>query len=915
MVSPSSWRSRAFALFTFVSFAFVSFAFVLFAFVLFAAGVAVARDADARGPSGDGGRAAVDKALRTGQYETALRLATTGRRTADAGRAVLASRALVALGRYAEARATLDAAVAAAPDDLPARDALMRLDALVGDRAALAPLIERSYADWNGGGVDKTRAADLVAVATAVRLDGNWKDANETLGDAVRAEPRATAANLDWGWMFLDKHAASEADKSFRAVLALDADNPDARVGLARVALVERYDAAAAAVELARALAVNPRHAGALALRAELALDREDFAAAAADVALLRRTNPVDPGAARVAAAAALLLDDAPGYARARDQHLAAHAGDGTFFAFVADALVRQRRYDEARAVAEEGVAADAKNAGCLSVLATTLLRLGDEPRGLEVLRRAWKLDPYDARTYNLLNLFEKVIPARYTMVATAHLRFRVEPAARPAIEAVVGPFLEETYARYVARYGFDPKGPVTFELYGDPRHFAVRTVGLPSIGVSAVCFGRIITSQAPTNHAFNWGMVLAHELAHVFAIELSRSRVPRWFTEGLSEVETTHARPEWARHDDADLWGAWRRGELPPLALLSNAFLEARDADAATRAYTHAALAVDFLERRFGFPRLRAALVAWGRGERGPGVLERLAGMSSDALERAFRDDLAARWTRFDAQYVPTQTLRRARPVAEREASAAPRDAAAQARLGLAALAAGDRPAARAALARARALPAAAPATQAAVFFLAGEIALGAQDAEAAAAAFTGVLGLGAPFDGYDVRVRLALAELHRGDLEATETNLRRAVAFDDARVEPHALLAELFAQHGRDADRATELEAALTLEPQNATRAKELALANARAGRSARTVHATELAIFIDPADPELHAAQARALAATGQAAAAAKAFERALLFAPTDGPAIHHALVDLYTRLGEPTRAAAHRVAGTP
>ena len=362
--------------------------------------------------------------------------------------------------------------------------------------------------------------------------------------------------------------------------------------------------------------------------------------------------------------------------------------GDGTFFAFVAEALVRQRRYDEARAVAEEGVAADAKNAGCLSALATTLLRLGDEDRGLETLRRAWKIDPYDARTYNLLELFEKIIPARYTIVTTEHLRFRVEPAARPAIEAVVGPFLEATYARYVARYGLTPRGPVTFELYGDPRHFAVRTVGLPSIGVSAVCFGRIITSQAPTNHAFNWGMVLAHELAHVFAIELSRSRVPRWFTEGLSEVETMRARPEWGRHDDVELWGAWRRGELPPLARLSNAFLEARDADGAARAYAHAALAVDFLERRFGFARLRAALVAWGRGERGPGVLERLAGLPAAELERAFRDDLAKRWARFDAQFVPSETLMRARPDAARDALSRPaRRAGAQARLGLAAL------------------------------------------------------------------------------------------------------------------------------------------------------------------------------------------------------------------------------------
>ncbi|HVU49172.1 MAG TPA: hypothetical protein VHL80_00710, partial [Polyangia bacterium] len=190
-----------------------------------------------------------------------------------------------------------------------------------------------------------------------------------------------------------------------------------------------------------------------------------------------------------------------------------------------------------------------------------------------------------------------------------------------------------------------------------------------------------------------------------------------------------------------------------------------------------------------------------------------------------------------------------------------------------------------------------------------------GAQDAAAAAAAFGGVLALGPAFDGYDVRVRLALAALHQNDLGATESNLRRAIAFDDTRVEPHALLAELFAQHGREADRAAELEAALALEPQNATRAKELVLASARAGRSARVVATAPVAIFIDPADADVHAALARALAATGQPSLAARAYERALLFRPADAAPIHRALAELYARLGDTTRAAAHRAAVTP
>ena len=36
--------------------------------------------------------------------------------------------------------------------------------------------------------------------------------------------------------------------------------------------------------------------------------------------------------------------------------------------------------------------------------------------------------------------------------------------------------------------------------------------------------------------------MTLWHELGHVFPIQMSKNHVPRWFTEGLTEYETTRA-------------------------------------------------------------------------------------------------------------------------------------------------------------------------------------------------------------------------------------------------------------------------------------------------------------------------------------------------------------------------------------
>ena len=84
-----------------------------------AVAVAVARTpavAAAAHPAAD---VAIERALRAGQYESALRLSSARARDATPGRARLAARALVALGRYAEARRALEDATAAAPDDLP----------------------------------------------------------------------------------------------------------------------------------------------------------------------------------------------------------------------------------------------------------------------------------------------------------------------------------------------------------------------------------------------------------------------------------------------------------------------------------------------------------------------------------------------------------------------------------------------------------------------------------------------------------------------------------------------------------------------------------------------------------------------------------------------------------------------------
>jgi tetratricopeptide (TPR) repeat protein len=554
--------------------------------------------------------------------------------------------------------------------------------------------------------------------------------------------------------------------------------------------------------------------------------------------------------------------------------------------------------------VAADGVALDPGNAHCLASLGLTLLRLGEEKTGIETLHRAWDRDPYDARTFNLLDLFEKVIPARYITVDSAHLSFRIEPKARAAVEAVVAPYLEEVYRKYVARYGFAPAGRVVFELYGDPAHYAIRTVGLPRLGVTAVCFGRVITSQAPTNAAFNWGLVLAHELAHVFALQLSRSRVPRWFTEGLSELETTHLRPEWRRHGELALFSALSAGSLAPLAKLSQSFVRARDAEAASTAYLHAAVAVEYLEERFGFPKIREALAGFGRGQSVEAVLEGLSGQPLPSLERGFRDELGRRSASFRDQFLPAHEARAGR----RSGGPPATGARALALEGLGTLYDGDVKAARALLARA--LLARGGREEPAASFLAAELALGAGETATAGDELRGLVTAG--HDGYDVRLRLALVAVRADDRAAAEEHLQKAIALAPTEVEPRLLLVALLERQGakREGERQRQEEALLRIEPQSGPLAKRVMWAAATAGRPGVVAELAPIAVFIDPADADVHAALGRALATLGKAREARDAFERALRLGPPDPPAVHRALAEQLEKLGETSEAAAHR-----
>ena len=108
---------------------------------------------------------------------------------------------------------------------------------------------------------------------------------------------------------------------------------------------------------------------------------------------------------------------------------------------------------------------------------------------------------------------------------------------------------------------------------------------------------------------------MLWHEYTHVVTLGLTRNKIPRWLSEGISVHEELARDPTWGQRMTPRYREMILGGELAPIAKLSGAFLSPRTPEHLVFAYYQSALVVEFLVQRFGQEALRAVLRDLGRG------------------------------------------------------------------------------------------------------------------------------------------------------------------------------------------------------------------------------------------------------------------------------------------------------------
>jgi len=776
------------------------------------------------------------KALNAGQYdevETILKSATDPRSVA------IRARAYIERGRYAEAEKMLTPVATAQPGS----DAALELGLLqwtLGRRNDAVRTLKLIVAR-----VDGQTASENMRLGLAARALGAFQDANGFFRSANRLAPTDVYVNTAWGELFLEKYDRKEAMRSFQDAIKADENYVPAILGIARVAKEDNPPAAKIAID--RALKVNPNSVPAHLLAAEIALDDRKRDDARASVQRALKVNPNSVEAHALEAAIDFLEGKTTAFEAQVQQVLKVNPVYGEVYRVAGDHLARNYRFDEAVDMVRKGLALDDANARAHADLGKHLLRTGDEPGARRALERAFKDDPFDQQTFNSLTLLDTL--DKFETITDGDLIFRFDPSEAAVMREHAIPLAKEAMATLSKKYNFTPAGPILIEMFPKHDDFAVRTIGLPGmIGALGACFGRVVTLDSPKARPpgdFNWGETLWHELAHVFTIQMSKQRVPRWLTEGTSVWEERRARPEWGREMDITFAHALNEGKVMKLDVLNQGF---QDPKMISLAYYQASLVVDHIVETYGESKLHDLLRAYGDGLEDETAIKEGLGVSLAQLQTGFD-------ARLDKQYaslrraLKTPELKEKMSVDELKALAAsnPESFAVQMRLAVALNEAKDGAGAIAALERAsKIIPSATgpnnPNTMIA------KIALDQKDTTRAIKALEDVMRV----DHADVESARKLTALitPTGDATRTEDAYRRLVAIDPFDREAEAQLGRLALKRKDPLTAVRSFKSVLGSNPPDRAQAHvELAEAHLAAGQFAEAKKQTLAALEIAP------------------------------------------------------------------
>lgn len=629
---------------------------------------------------------AVREVYQAGRYDLAERVADFAIRRGQPSPEwhVLRMQAIAAQGRIQEATEAGVQLAARVPDDLPVLMAVHDLLAEYGQREKAAGILERVNTAALKIPKNERTPAQLVALGQAALalgadpaqvLGGFFVPAQKLPKDAKPPKPGEAPAYLlaahdAAGRLAIDKGDYKRAGQEYQKALSYAPNDTDLRFGLARAFFPSDRKKAGEALD--RVLDSHPTHPGALMMKAEIFADSEAYEPAEALADRLISVNEHHPLAwAMKSALANLAKHDLPAAEAHRTKALEIWPANPLVDHTIGRILSRNYRFAEGAAHQRKALALDAAYAPAKVQLAHDLLRLGDEDEAWKLAQEIADADQYNILAHNLTLLRDEM--AAYRTIETPEFTIRMPEAEAEIYGDRALALLREAREVLCTKYGLDLKAPVLVEFFPHQQDFAIRTFGnLGGAGILGACFGSVVTMNSPGGLAAsknNWEATLWHEFCHVVTLTVTKNKMPRWLSEGISVYEERLRDPRWGQQ----MTPRYRRlvleeeGGLTPISRLSSAFLSPKSGEHLMFAYYESMLVVEYLVERFGEDSLRKILKDLGEGV----LINDAIARHTEPMDR-LEEDFAAR-VRGLAENLAPGVEWEAPPLAEMD----PRDAA----------------------------------------------------------------------------------------------------------------------------------------------------------------------------------------------------------------------------------------------
>lgn len=743
---------------------------------------------------------------RLAEFDGDLGLAARFARTA-AQRAVqprTKARAVAAVGRlkqasgeWKEAEAELRGYLSEHPKALPVRLQLGRLLVARGAQAEAEAVLDQFSKYYNNGLIDDAR--ELQWLGEAMWELGSFDDANYAFQKMYDLDPKNVDGLVAWGELLMSKYNTPDAKRTLEEALEVNDKHPGALVAMARLEMQTKNYFDGARAYLDRAEEVAPRDPALRTTRAELDIFDSDCEQATKIAKSVLAERPRYLDAFVIEATCRYLADDKEGFEAVAKQALAIKPDFAQLYTETAHYAQMVHRYVEVVELERKALELRPGYPPALLGLGIGLTRIGKENEGVTFLKKAFDADPYNVRAYNMVELWDKTMP-NYDLTAYEHFKLRTHQSQTAALNLMVPELVKEAMATYEKKYHFKAREGLEVEIYPRAETFGVRSVGLPHISPTGLCFGRIVIARSPSDGNFNWRQVVWHEMAHVYHIQKAQYRVPRWFTEGLAEYETNVKDPAWIRHRDREIVAMLDDGDLPSVVELDKRFTQARSYKGILRAYHLSSLVIHFIVEEHGFEAINKMLDQFPKKLDTGKVIEAALGEDVATFDKKLEQWLRKRYSNFDQQFVvDLETIEPARKL-EKKLSKNPDDAVARAQLAVARLREGKPKEANKAIEQALREDKSDPT----VAYIAAVIALNEGKARDAYGYGTSILD--AFKDGYELRVILgqtamalekpkdarvhleAATQLYPDGVEAWANLLKLAQSQDDAKLLEHA-------------------------------------------------------------------------------------------------------------------------------